>query len=536
MAVVALVLACAETALPAVLGRAVDVVVADGSAMPWVAALAALVGLLVLADAADDVLVGQAVAGSTAWLRRRLITHALLLPPRSDLAPGDLASRVVSGGAEAGRAGPQLVRLVVNLVPGVGSLVALTLIDVRLALTFLVFLPVTFFALRSTARSTTDATRSYQQAQGDIAARLGEALDGSRTIAAAGSVDSEIQRVLRPTASLREHGHLMWEAVARFAMRESALAPGLEISVLAVAGFLLSRGEVTAGELVAATAYAALGARLVSLEPLLQIARARAGASRLDEVLQRGSRGYGSAALPPGDGRLELRGVSVRRGGTDLLHEVDLVIPPRTLTGIVGRAGSGVEKLAAVLARLLDPDTGAVLLDGVPLRELTRSALRRGVGYAPASPVLLGGTVADALAFGAVDPGRAAVTRSAVRAQADGFLGRLPQGYATAVGELSFSGGELQRLGLARAFAHAPRVLVLDDVEAGLDTVTAHLVREVLTGPLGEVTRVVVTRRAATAAVLDRVVWLEDGRVRAVAPHETLWELAEYRALFEGES
>lgn len=534
MTLVALLLACLETAFPAVLGRAVDAVISDGSTMPWVAVVVVLVGVLVLADIVDDVLVGQSVAGSTAWLRRRLLTHSLQLSPRTDLAPGDVASRMISGSSEAGRAGPQAVRLVVNLVPGLGSVVALLLIDVRLAATFLVSLPLIMVLARSATRSTTDATHAYQRAKGDISARLGEALDGSRTIAAAGTVDAEVQRVLRPMAALREHGMEMWRVLARASARGSALAPGVEILVLAVAGVLLSRGEVTPGELVAATQYAALGSRLASLEPFVQIARARAGAARLDEVLQQPSRTYGDAVLAPGEGRVELRGVSVL-GGPEALHEIDLEVPAQSLVGLTGPIGSGVTTLAAVVARLVDPDAGVVLLDGMPLNELSRSALRRGVGYAPAGPVLLGDTVSDALAFGAADPGREAIVRAALRAQADGFVARLPQGYGTAVAELPFSGGELQRLGIARAFAHAPRVLVLDDVEAGLDTVTAHLVREVLTGPLGGVTRLVVTRRASTAAVLDRVVWLDAGRVRAVAPHHELWESAEYRALFEGE-
>ena len=118
-------------------------------------------------------------------------------------------------------------------------------------------------------------------------------------------------------------------------------------------------------------------------------------------------------------------------------------------------------------------------------------------------------------------------------AQADAFIRRMPEGYRTPLARAPMSGGESQRVGLARAFAHAGRVLVLDDVAASLDTVTEHEITRVLTGELADRTRLVIAHRASTAARADAVVWLERGRVRAVAPHRVLWGEAAYRALFE---
>jgi ATP-binding cassette subfamily B protein len=109
----------------------------------------------------------------------------------------------------------------------------------------------------------------------------------------------------------------------------------------------------------------------------------------------------------------------------------------------------------------------------------------------------------------------------------------MPGGYDTPVAEAPMSGGEVQRIGLARTFAHARRVVVLDDVAASLDTVTEHHIGEVLTGALSDRTRIVVAQRASTAARADAVVWLDGGRVRAYAPHDELWQHPRYRALFE---
>jgi ATP-binding cassette subfamily B protein len=154
------------------------------------------------------------------------------------------------------------------------------------------------------------------------------------------------------------------------------------------------------------------------------------------------------------------------------------------------------------------------------------------VGYGFERPALLGETVADAIAFGADRPPDAELVAAARAAHADEFVRRLPDGYATRLADAPLSGGEAQRLGLARAFCHAGRLLVLDDVAASLDTVTEHRIGEALTGPLAGRTRVVIAHRAATAARADLVVWLDAGRVRAVGAHGALWRDTGYRALF----
>jgi len=155
------------------------------------------------------------------------------------------------------------------------------------------------------------------------------------------------------------------------------------------------------------------------------------------------------------------------------------------------------------------------------------------VSAASERPALIGQTIEDVIAFGPRRPSLEEVAAAARAAQADAFIRRMPEGYRTPLARAPMSGGESQRVGLARAFAHAGRVLVLDDVAASLDTVTEHEITRVLTGELADRTRLVIAHRASTAARADAVVWLERGRVRAVAPHRVLWGEAAYRALFE---
>ncbi|MFD0804174.1 ATP-binding cassette domain-containing protein, partial [Streptomonospora algeriensis] len=235
---------------------------------------------------------------------------------------------------------------------------------------------------------------------------------------------------------------------------------------------------------------------------------------------------------PGGPGTLELRGVGVHRGGVPVLRDVDLHVPGGHTAAVVGRSGSGKSTLGAVAGRLTAPDDGEVRLDGVPLDAVAADVLRREVGYAFERPSLQGATVADAIAAGARTAPPERVRAAARAAGAEGFVQVLPQGYATPLEEAPLSGGELQRLGLARAFAHAGRLMILDDATSSLDTATERQVDRALAHEVRPGTRVVIAHRLSTAARADMVVWLEGGCIRAVGRHAELWPNPDYRAVF----
>jgi ATP-binding cassette subfamily B protein len=521
--------------LPAALGRTLDLLLAQAPATRWVLYCAALVLLIALLDASETVLGGTVDARTTAWLRRRLTGHVLAVGPRATarFGPGDLVARLVGNAAQAGTAPTARAALLAALAGPVGAVVALGLISPWLAAVFLAGAPVLALLLRAFARDTRECVTRYQEVQGRIAQALTEAVGGHRTIQAAGTADRETARILRPLPELSEAGHRMWRVQGRASGQSVAVAPLLQLGVVAVAGVLLARHRVTVGEVLAASRYAVLGTGGGALGGQhAGLARARAAAGRLDEVLAEPAVAHGERRLPPGPGRLELRGVTALRGGRAVLDGVDLVVPGGTTLAVVGRSGAGKSLLAAVAGRLTDPDAGEVLLDGVPLRELTHDELRRSTCYAFGRPALLGGTVAEEIGLALASPSPARVREAARTAHADDFVRRLPDGYDTLVADAPRSGGESQRLGLARAFAHGGRVLILDDALSSLDTVTEARITEALVNGRAGGTRLLVAHRAATAARADAVAWLDGGRVRAVGPHETLWDLAEYRAVF----
>ncbi|GIF14379.1 ABC transporter ATP-binding protein [Actinoplanes teichomyceticus] len=518
-------------ALPTVLGRAVDAVLADGHGGRWLLWATILIAAGVLVDVVDAFAAGACVAGATAWLRERLVRHVLTLDSRgaARFEPGDLVSRVSANAPDAAQAGPSVVLTFTALFAPVGSLVLLALIDWWLAVAFLAASALVAVVLVTFTRRTSRLLAGYQRIQGTMAGRLAESLAGARTIAAAGTVEQERRRILQPLPELRAQGLLSWLALARASAQAAVVGPLVLVAVLGAGGLGLVAGRITAGELFAAGQYAMLGAGLGTLTGVLgRLARARAGVRRLAEVFAVPPMTYGTAGLPPGAGTLRFAGVTVRDGDRRLLDRVDLTVPGGSTVAVVGRSGAGKSTLAALACRLLEPDEGTVLLDGVPLPAVRHEALRAAAGCAFERPVLVGATVGDAIGVGR----DAGTVRAAARAtEAHRFVSRLPAGYATPLAETPMSGGEAQRLGLARAWP-ADRLLVLDDATSSLDVVTEMLIHRALAADGERRTRLLVTHRAATAARADTVIWLDGGRVRAMAPHRTLWADPAYREVF----
>ncbi|MGW3441881.1 ABC transporter ATP-binding protein [Streptomyces bacillaris] len=563
--------ALAALALPAALGHTVDRLV-DGGAVPWAGLL--LCAVLTLAetgfDAGAAVLTTSTGARLTAHLRTRTTARVLAAEPRRALAvpTGDLTARLTARTADAATAPVTAAGAVAGVLLPLGAIVGLFVIDPWTAAAFLLGAPLLVALLHTFTRRTADAGADYQRAQSVIAHRLTEALDGADTIRAARTGAREYRRILEPLTTLAAHGRRTWTVYGRAAGQSALLLPLLMLLVLAVGGLRLQAGAIGVGDLVAASRYAALAVGIGSLTGALgALARSRAAARTLDPLLTLDPLPHEGLGPPHGGpGHLELRDVGVVQDGKrqdvqggkqdgkqedeqggealpdgepdrkPLLTGVHLTVPGGTSLAVVGRSGSGKSVFAAVVGRLLDPDTGTVLLDGIPLTAMEPARLRPEIAYAFARPALPGTTVEDTIAFGPWTAGPAAVREGARAARADGFVGLLPYGYATPLTDAPLSGGERQRLGLARAFAHPGRLLILDDALSGLDTVTEHHVRRALDERAGRCTRVIVAHRLSSAARADQVLWLEDGRVRATGPHEELWADPEYRAVFRTET
>ncbi|MGH3922723.1 MAG: ATP-binding cassette domain-containing protein [Pseudonocardiaceae bacterium] len=452
--------AAAVTALlfPAALAAAIDA--ALGRAEPDTA-FVRLAGLLA-AGALADVLVGLTGASysatTTAWLRHRLLRHtfALGVPGQHRFAAGDVLTRLTTDAPGSGQVLPVVFRAAMVMATSMGAVVAIWLIDWRVAVAFLLGLPPTIVLVRVFIVRASELFMAYRRLQAAIAARLVDALAGIRTIRASGTAAQEIDRILVPVPELGATGRALWHTQRQLTWQAALLVPLLEILVIAVAGFGVAAGRVTPGELLAAVVYVRLALGVFEqVESLAVVAQSRVGAARVAEVLaeQVGLPHALTRSLPEGLGALELRSVTVRAGERVVLDQLDLEVPAGASVAIVGRSGAGKTTVASLIGRLADPDEGEVLLDGIPVHMVATEDLRRAVAYAFEQPAILGSSVHDAIAYGRPASSRADVERAARAAQAEGFIARLPARYDTPIAEAPLSGGEAQRLGLARAIA-----------------------------------------------------------------------------------
>jgi ATP-binding cassette subfamily B protein len=316
------------------------------------------------------------------------------------------------------------------------------------------------------------------------------------------------------------------------------------VAVLLIGGFNVVQGSLTIGGLVAFMSYVfmltwpmdAIG-WVLSMSEECQTA-----SERLNEVID--SRPeiadhHGARSLDECRGHIELRGVGFKYPKSDewILRDLNLTIEPGETVGIVGRTGSGKTTLAYLLPRLYDVDEGAVLLDGVDVRELTLRSLRSHIGVAFEDPILFSASVHENLVMGRPIVSDEELKRAIDVARA-GFIWDLPWGLETRVGEQGYtlSGGQRQRLALARAVLGGPPVLVLDDPLSSVDVHTEAVIEESLARVLRGVTGLLVVHRPSTLALADRVALLDGGTIVATGTHTDLMKTNDlYRALLSQE-
>jgi ATP-binding cassette subfamily B protein len=438
-----------------------------------------------------------------------------------------------------------VIMLVVNLLTVVIGTLLLFRWHWALGTAFIVIsVPLWFFGYRFEQRYGT-LTRQSQDRAGDLATSVEESVHGIRVLKAFGRGKHALAKFTRQADSLR--GIEMRKA------REVGLlwfwlesVPMLAFGVCLLLGiWLATLGQLTVGELFAFFAMAtALRWPLDSLGFLFSfLMDARTATDRIFEVFDEQDTiadPEHPATIGQPRGELAFRGVrfryqDARAGERDLLDGIDLVLRPGETMALVGLTGSGKTTLTTLPARLYDVTGGRVELDGVDVRDLTLTELRRHIAMAFEDATLFSATVRENVLLGRDDldihsPQAQAVLDEALQTAQAQFAYELPEGVDTTVGEegLSLSGGQRQRLALARAVAAAPTVMVLDDPLSALDVDTEALVEAALRRVLAATTALIVAHRSSTVALADRVALLEDGRITAVGTHTELLHSSEH--------
>jgi ABC transporter fused permease/ATP-binding protein len=296
-------------------------------------------------------------------------------------------------------------------------------------------------------------------------------------------------------------------------------------------GSLVAAGQMTVGELTAFLLYTMTVAfSLGALSGLYgDFMRAIGASERVFAIMDQVPvlEGSGGRTLARVEGHVRFDGVRFSypaRPDVEVLRGVDFEIRPGEVVALVGPSGSGKSTIASLLARLYDPDSGVISLDGADLRELDARWLREQVGAVSQEPVLFATSIADNVRYGRPAATDADVQAALEAANAATFVASFPEGWHTMVGErgVQLSGGQKQRIAIARALLKDPRVLVLDEATSALDTESEHLVQEALERLMKGRTTLIIAHRLSTVRGADRVVVIDGGSVVEVGSHDEL--------------
>ena len=443
--------------------------------------------------------------------------------------------------------GPLAGLSVISLLMAVGFMLS---IHVPLTLVTVSTMPLVFVLGQKLRDRVFPLSWVTQGRMAEVAMVVDENVNGTRVVKSFAAEFDQIALLARAADRLRWAATALIEARARFNPVIEAL-PRLGMAlVLLYGGHLAIDGQVGVGSLLAFSGYVTMIAmpfRMFGFV-LIQAQRAAASSLRIYEILDEEPAivdrpGAREPALSSPDlGRVEFRNVvfdypSTSRLSGDstssttsseqpasVLNGFNLVIEPGETVAIVGRTGCGKSTVARLLPRFYDVTSGAVLVDGIDVRDRTLSGLRDAVSQVPDESFLFSESLHDNVAFGRPDARRSEVERASRVAQADGFIGELTDGYDEVVGERGYtlSGGQRQRVALARTVLTDPRVLILDDATSAIDVQTEEAIHRGLVHLMSNRTTIVIAHRLSTINLADRVVLIEGGKVVADGTHAHL--------------
>ncbi len=416
---------------------------------------------------------------------------------------------------------------VVRLVAATGVLLWL---DWRLALIALIPVPIITAGLRWFNLRTRPIYRRVRDRLGDVNTRLQDNLSGIRVIQAFGQEGAELARFREVS------GAYMKERIASIRMW-STVFPGLgffvdagSVLVLGFGAYMVIQGTMTLGTLVAFTAYIVSFyepiRRLTDIDNIIQ--QAAAAADRIFELLDVQpdiTDAADAVSLDEVRGEIRFEDVHFRYGeGDEVLHDVDFNVRPGEMVALVGPSGAGKTSIANLVCRFYDPTHGRVLVDGQDLREVKLASLRRCAAVVLQDTFLFNASVRRNLLYGKPDASDEELFAAARAAYAHDFILELPGGYDTEIGErgVKLSGGQRQRLALARAILADPRILILDEATSSVDAEAEYLIQQALEEVLKGRTALVIAHRLSTIRSADKIIALENGRIREAGSHGEL--------------
>ncbi|PWW08492.1 ATP-binding cassette subfamily B protein [Paenibacillus cellulosilyticus] len=405
--------------------------------------------------------------------------------------------------------------------------------DVKLSFVIIAIVPVIALVILFISKRTIPLFGIQQKRLDRLNLVLREHLTGIRVIRAFNRTQHEQSRYTTANGELTDTAMRVNRMMAAMMPVMMLIINCASIAIIWFGGIRIDHGGMEVGDLMAFIQYAwqIMFALMFASMMFVMVPRASASAARIQEVLdmQPNIEDPANRAASSGQqakGSVEFRDVSFRYPGAEMtaLTNISFKASPGEVTAIIGGTGSGKSTMLNLIPRFYDTSEGAVLIDGVDVREMTQQALRETIGLVPQKAMLFTGSVTDNIRFGREEATDEEVRHAAAIAQASEFIERMPEGYQSVIsqGGTNVSGGQKQRLSIARALVRKPLIYLFDDSFSALDFKTDAKLRAALRPETTEATVIIVAQRVSTVMDADRIIVLDDGQIAGMGTHREL--------------
>ena len=528
-----------EVVLPKLMANIINVGVANGSVgyITGTGALMILVALLMMAGGVGGAYFGAKAAVSfAADLRKDAFdkVQTFSFANLDQFSTGSLITRLTNDITQVQNLINMALRMMLR-APGmlIGALIMAFVMNAELAVIVLIVIPILVGAIAVLIKIAFPKFNIMQKKLDALNSNIQEMLTNVRVIKSFVRGDYEEKKFAASNEDLKQTSLGAFKTIIIVMPLMMLMMNGTTLAVVWFGGRQIIVGNMQVGDLTAFTTYIVqiLMSLMMLAMVILQSSRALASLSRIREILDTEVDLNDEHCKEPdkivSSGRVEFRDVSFRyykENKEAVLSHISFAVKSGQTLGIIGSTGSGKTTLVQMIPRLYDVDEGEVLVDGVNVKDYTLENLREGVGMVLQKNVLFSGSILENLMWGDENASMEEVRKAAQAAQADGFVSSFTGGYEMDLGQggVNVSGGQKQRLCIARALLKKPKILILDDSTSAVDTATEAKIRESFAGELKNTTKIIIAQRISSVQEADEIMVLDDGKIVGFGKHEDL--------------